>query len=140
MLKRKSMLYIIKLKNQIAVKIVLFVYVIAYMGATYNHANDIMRYGLFGYQRINSDVSLALNIYWTLLVFFDPLAIVLLFFNVNLGLLLYGIVILSDVVINYIFVIVNYGIGSVLNFGQICQLLFLTFYIITAPFVYKKAR
>ena len=101
---------------------------------------DLKTYGLFPYQRLNDNVSLLLNIYWTLLTLIDPMAIVLFFFYIDLGLLVYALVLLSDVIVNYCFMISTKGLFSWINFGQINQLIFLIFYLATAYYIHKKTQ
>jgi hypothetical protein len=135
-----NLIEIFKLKNEWLLKIILGAYILAYVGATYNHVNDIIKLGFFSYQKVNQNVSFLLSFYWTLLTFFDPLAIILLFVNTYYGLILYGIIIVSDVTINYHFVITRYGIEYICNFGQISQLIFMLFYLITVFYLYRKIK
>jgi len=127
-------------KKNYMVKILLIVYVLSFLGATYNHAMDLVTYGLFPYQRLNSSVPLWLNIYWTVLTLIDSLAIVLLVWFIDVGLVLYGVVIISDVLINYWFMITTKGLFSWVNFGQISQLLFLIFYLATVRYIHKAIQ
>lgn len=135
-----SLLEVFKAKDAGLLKLFLIVYVASFLGATYNHAMDLFLHGLFPYQRLNSAVSPFLNAYWTLLTFLDPLAILLLCFSIDLGLVAYGLVILSDVLINYTFMISTKGLFSVINFGQVSQLLFLIFYLSTVRCMHVKSQ
>lgn len=87
-------------KRSYMVKILFIIYLLSFLGATYNHAMDLFTYGLFPYQRLNTSVPLWLNIYWTVLTLIDPLAMALLLYCIDIGLVLYGVVIISDVYIN----------------------------------------
>jgi hypothetical protein len=138
--RRVSVKEVFSVKKSYALKIMLIIYLLSFLGATYNHAIDLIKYGFFPYQRLNSNVPVWLNIYWTLLTFIDPLAIVLLLYSINIGLVLYGVVIVSDVLINYWFMISTKGLFSWMNFGQISQLLFLIFYLATVRLIYKETQ
>ncbi len=138
--RRVSVKDVFSVKKSYALKIMLIIYLLSFLGATYNHAMDLIKYGLFPYQRLNSNVPVWLNIYWTLLTFIDPLAIVLLLYFIDVGLVLYGVVIVSDVLINYWFMISTKGLFSWINFGQISQLLFLIFYLATVRLIYKETQ
>lgn len=138
--KRVSLLGVFSAKDARLLKFFLIVYVASFLGATYNHAMDLILHGLFPYQRLNDAVSPLLNAYWTLLILADPLAIVLLFISIDLGLVAYGLVILTDVIINYTFMISTKGILGVINFGQISQMLFLMFYLCTVRYLHEKSQ
>ena len=135
-----TLLNVFNTKKEYLVKLLLLVYIFSFLGATYNHTMDLVKYGLFPYQKLNNNVSLLLNIYWTMLTIFDFLAIIVLFYYIDIGLLLYGLIILSDVIINYTFMISTKGILSIVNFGQICQMLFLIIYLCTFYYIHKKTQ
>jgi hypothetical protein len=139
-LKRVTLLNVFKTKKEYLLKLLLLFYIFSFLGATYNHTMDLVKYGLFPYQKLNNNVSLLLNIYWTMLTIFDFLAIIVLFYYIDIGLLLYGLIILSDVIINYTFMISTKGILSIVNFGQICQMLFLIIYLCTFYYIHKKTQ
>jgi len=138
--RRVSLLEVFAAKDARLLKVLLIVYVASFLGATYNHGMDLILHGLFPYQRLNSAVSPFLNAYWTLLTLLDPLAILLLWFSIDLGLVAYGLVILSDVLINYSFMISTKGLFSVINAGQVSQLLFLIFYLCTVRHLHVKSQ
>jgi len=138
--KRVSLREVFSARNATLFKLFLIVYTASFLGATYNHVMDLILHGLFPYQRLNDSVSFLLNVYWTLLTIVDPLAIILLWISIDLGLVAYGLVIISDVIINYTFMISTYGLASVLNFGQISQMLFLIFYLSTARYPHVKSQ
>jgi len=71
------------------------------------------------------------NIYWTSLSLADPLTIVLLILNINIGLLAYALVIISDVIINLYFTISEKGILGIFNVFILGQLGCMFFYICT---------
>ena len=131
---------VFKRKDEYLIKILLLIYILSFLGATYNHIMDLFKYGLFPYQKINQNVSLFLNIYWTMLTLFDFIAILVLVFFIDIGLLLYGIIIISDVIINYSFILSTMGIWDLINFGQISQMLFLIVYICTSCYIHKRTQ
>lgn len=135
-----SVMKVFSTKKSYVLKILLIVYLLSFLGATYNHAMDLIKYGLFPYQRLNSSVPVWLNIYWTLLTLIDPLAMALLLYCIDVGLVLYGVVIISDVCINYWFMITTNGLFSWVNFGQISQLLFLIFYVSTVRYIHLQSK
>jgi hypothetical protein len=125
-------------KGNILLKCVLLIYVLAFICAFYNHTSDLIKYGLFPYQNIDIHVKPWLNIFWTSLTIIDPLAIVILFFNIKYGINVFLLVIVVDVIVNYSFIIQNYGIWSWINYGQICQLLFMIFVLATFLWIKEK--
>jgi len=127
-------------QTNIYIKTILIIYVLSFLGATYNHVADLIRGGLFPYQQWNENVTVPLNIYWTLLTLFDLLSIILLLSNITLGIAAFGIVIISDVLINSIYTWYHYGFCRCLNFEMVCQFLFMVFLLITAPFVLKEKK
>ena len=131
-IKRVTILTVFKERKEYLIKILLLTYIFSYIGATYNHTMDLLKYGLFPYQ----NVSIILNIYWTMLTLLDFLAIVVLFFHIDLGLIFYGLIIISDVIVNYSFMILTKGIWSWINFGQISQMLFLVIYLSTFHYIF----
>jgi hypothetical protein len=138
--KKVTIIKVFKERNEYLIKAILIIYILSFLGATYNHTMDLVNYGLFPYQKLNPNVSLFLNIYWTMLTIIDLLAIILLIFYIDMGLLMYGLIILSDVIINYSFMISTKGLWSWINFGQISQLLFLIFYLCTFITYIKRHR
>jgi len=133
-----SLIKLFLTKGNVLLKISMAIFVFAFIGAFYNHANDLIRGGLFPYEKLNHNVPTWLNIYWTMLTFLDLLAIIVLFLDMKKGQLLYLAIIVSDVIINFSFVIHHYGQWSWVNFMQICQLLFMIFVVATF-FPIKKA-
>jgi len=111
--------------------IVILIYILGFLGATYNHVMDLVHGGLFPYQKMTPNVPSWLNIYWTLLTILDPLSILLLVCTIDIGLLMYLIVITSDVIINYWYVIGQSGILGIFNYGQLCQFCFMIFVLFT---------
>lgn len=87
-------------KNRRLDSAILIAFVLAFTVATFNHVMDIMRGGLFPYSKWYG-ASESLNFYWTSLTLLDPLAIVLLIYNVRAGYILAFCIMLTDVPINY---------------------------------------
>ena len=77
----------------------LFVFGAAFAGATCNHLADLVRGGWLPYTKWYGTPEI-LNLYWTGLTFLDPLAIIVLFFNVRAGYALALCIMLTDVPIN----------------------------------------
>ncbi len=135
-----SFLQLIKIEKHIWLKIILIIYVLSFLAAFYNHFSDLIKYGFFPYQKLNIHVPPWLNVYWTLLTVFDLGAIIIIIKNIVIGLWVFLVIIISDVLINYSFVILNYGILGWLNFGQICQLLFMILVLITFLPIKRRIR
>lgn len=114
-------------------KLILFTYIISYIIATSTHLIDLIRLGLFPYEKF----PLWANIYWTLLTVLDPLAILFLFVNVRAGLVFYGLIIISDVLINIFFTLSLEGFIGVFNVFMLSQLLFLLFYTFSVKLVWN---
>jgi hypothetical protein len=96
--------------------------------------------GLHVYQLQNENVPSWLNYYWSSLGILDPLAIVILLLNIKAGIILYLLIIYSDVLINFWFVITNYGFGEIVNIFQLCQLGFLLFLTVTCMLIFIEIR
>ena len=122
-------------------RILIVIYVLSFSGATYNHVSDLVRGGFLPYQNFDANVPGWLNVYWTLLTFFDPIAIVVLIANVGFGAWLFLAIIVSDVIINVSYLTMNYGLERCLNFFTICQALFMVFAGVTiAPILLEVKR
>ena len=118
------------------IKIILAVYIIAFASATWNHLADIIAGGLFPYDKF-WEVPWWMNVYWTSLTILDPLAILLLLFYLRPGLFMYFVIMVSDVVINLYANHTYWHIPLPDNFFLLCQVLFLLFLCVTAPFILK---
>jgi len=108
-------------------KIIISIYILSFSGATYNHIVAFIDHGIFP----GKNVPLWVNIYWTSLTFADPLSILLLLLDKNKGLFLYGLVIISDVIVNTYVSIILFPDKNIFSFFWICQVSFMIFYIIT---------
>ena len=82
-------------------RIVFFIFCIGFIVGTVSHTTDILNLGFLGY----TFAPFALNVFWTSLVFLDPLVILLLFLNLRIAILLAIIVMVFDITIN-----LTYGI------------------------------
>jgi len=89
-------LFNLRIKQLHPVRLIFAVYIVGFAYGTRNHIVDILSDGLFGYD----DVSFPINLYWTLLTFFDPLAILLLLSLPFAGIILSGLIMASDLAIN----------------------------------------
>jgi len=67
-------LFNFRIKGLNFVRLIFAVYIFGFAYGTRNHIVDILADGWLGYDF----VPLPINVYWTLLTFFDPLAILLL--------------------------------------------------------------
>lgn len=126
-------------KAGIHVKLILIIYVLSFLGATYNHITDIAKYGWFPYTGIWG-VPESMNIYWTLLTFLDPIAIIVLLFSIKTGLGFYFFVMISDVTVNLLANTFYWKQPFFQSYGLILQISFLIFLTLTAPIVWKYTR
>jgi hypothetical protein len=111
-----------------------FIYTICLLGAGMVHACDIWRGGWLPYRA----APLPMNIYWTSLAFFDPLAAGLLWRHRRTGLLLTLAIIVSDVAVNS-YAIYGLGYSDWLAYGSLqLQTLFLGFVAGTLPYAWRR--
>jgi len=129
-----------KKSTNLIIKIIIGFYVICFMIASINHIVPFITGRLFVYQKSNDKVPIWLNMYWTSLSVFDPLAIIILSIDIRKGLFSYLVIIISDVIINYWFVISHYSFLDLINLFQLSQLGFLIFLLTTFPYVLKEVR
>ncbi len=115
------------LKSTLIQKLIYIIYIICFIIATSTHIMSIISNGFIP----NFNKPLWVKIYWTSLTFADPLAILLLLMSVKKGLILYAIIIISDVIINLYFTIVDAGFIGIINIFMLGQLFFLFFLMIT---------
>ena len=120
--------------------VLLAVYILAFLAATYNHLVPFLEGGFFVYLDRNPLVPFWLDLYWTALLFLDFSAVVLLVLHIPAGLIAYFIIIASDVAVNFSFVIAHSGVGGVLNFFQLCQLAFLVGSSVCSPLLYISVK
>src|SRR5437588_5649604 len=79
-----------------AVRVLLAVQALCFLGAALHHAHDLWQGGWLPYQF----VPLAVNGFWTALVFVDPLTAALLLWRPRAGVVLALLVMLADVAVN----------------------------------------
>ena len=127
------------LKCNIYCKFILIAYILAYIGATYNHVMDIKNFGLF-YHDLNTNVPLIVKTYWTLLTLADPISIIILLINARAGIISYTIIIVSDVIINILIALNLWGIHGLLNIGMICQFGFMVFLLTTYKSILNEIK
>jgi len=108
---------------------VLALYVLAFAVGTTSHVVDILRWGFFPHNRYHW----SLNLFWTSLAFFDPLAIVLLLRRAKAGILLAGLIMFLDVAVNLAAGVHEYlATGRFLMWGLYTQVPFALFILATA--------
>jgi hypothetical protein len=113
------------------------VYIFGFAYGTRNHVVDILADGWLGYDY----VPLPINLYWTLLTFFDPLAILLLLSFPFAGILLSVLVMASDIAINIgVTVYFYYQTGMVTLDRLPLQIAFGMFVFLTSPIAWKTVK
>jgi hypothetical protein len=116
------------------IKILLAVYVIGFFVGVITHSIDMINGGFLPY----THAALWKNIYWTLLLPFDFLVIVLILTAVVPGLIVSNLIIISDVIIN------TRGCVFFGNYKIIMQTVFGLYVITTTPiiflYMFKKVR
>jgi hypothetical protein len=119
--------------------VILFVFILAFAGATYNHVMDLVHEGLFPYTNMwgTPDV---FNLYWTSLSILDPLAIALLIKDIRAGYVLALCIMLTDVPIN-LYANVNYWSLEIhKNYFLLMQIAFLVFLLSTTRRIWKLSQ
>jgi hypothetical protein len=115
---------------------VLMIFILAFAGATYNHAKDLFFGGLFPYTEKWGTPEL-FNLYWTGLTILDPLAIAALIINVRAGYVVAIFIMLTDVPIN-LYANANYwSLPIQKNYPLLMQMAFLVFLLLTVRRVWK---
>jgi hypothetical protein len=114
------------------------VFVMAFAGATHNHAMDIVRGGLFPHaNRFGSPESL--NLYWTSLTVFHRLAILAAIFNVRIGCVFALGIMHTDVPINVHANAVYWSLPIYKNDALLLQTAFLVFLLLTIRRVWRSS-
>ena len=114
-------------KSSIAQKEIFALYILSFLIATSTHIKDIISEGFFPY----TNFPFWVNAYWTLLTFFDPLAIIIICLSLRFGKRFYAVIIFSDVAINLYFTISTSGFKGIFNIYMLGQLSFLCFLVAT---------
>ena len=113
------------------------VYIFGFAYGTRNHIIDILADGWLGYDF----VPLPVNLYWTLLTIFDPLAIFLFLFFPLAGITLSVLIMASDIAINTGGTVYFYYQTGMLTFDRLpLQIAFGIFVFLTSPIAWKVAK
>ena len=133
----RRLLFDLKIKKLNAVRIIFAVYIFGFAYGTRNHIMDIIADGWLGYDF----VPFPINLYWTLLTFFDPLAIVLLLSFPFAGIILSGVIMASDIAINTGVTVYFYYQTGVFSLDRLpLQIAFGIFVFVTAPFAWRRIK
>ena len=116
--------------RSVRLELIRAVYVVAFTVGTVTHVADIPRWGILP----RNQYHLAVNVFWTSITLFDPLAIVLLLRRQRSGILLGGLIMVLDVAVNMAAGLHEYfGTGRFLMWGLLTQIPFALFLLATAP-------
>lgn len=119
------------------VRFIIAVYIFGFAYGARNHIIDILADGWLGHDY----VSLPINLYWTLLTFFDPLAILLLLFFPLAGILLSVLIMASDIAINIGVTVYFYYQTGMLTLDRLpLQIAFGIFVFLTSPIAWKTVK
>ncbi|MGH8377467.1 MAG: hypothetical protein ACRER7_00780 [Gammaproteobacteria bacterium] len=114
-------------------RLIILVYVLCLLVGTSTHAYQIWVGGWLPYKTVPAPV----NIYWTLLVIADFIAVVFLFWRPRVGIVFTVLIMISDVIINS-YVLYGLKLGS-LPWLEL-QSLFLGFVVGSAAFVWLEIK
>ena len=127
-------------KNPLWAKIALLLYAACLLAATCNHAMDIMAGGkLFPYDRL-FNAPLFSNLYWSSLLLADPAAAILLVISPTIGIIATMIIIITDVIHNFIAAYTFLNLPFAKYSGLQNQLAFCIFVLITSPFLLRVQK
>ncbi len=118
---------------------ILLVIALAFLVAACNHAVDMFKNGLFPYAKLYNAPE-ALNYYWSSLTLLDPLAVILLIYNVRAGLILALCIMFTDVPVNLYANAMYWRLPSYKNYFLVMQILFLMFLLLTASRIWRLSR
>ncbi|TGK81504.1 hypothetical protein EHQ24_09330 [Leptospira noumeaensis] len=115
---------------------IVIVYLIGFSIGTISHIMDIATMGFLGY----SFAPLSFNIFWTLLVVFDPLVILFFFLRFQYAIFLAVIIMIFDISINLVYGFITKN--NPILFGLITQIPFGFFVFMTAKhlFIYQSIK
>jgi hypothetical protein len=99
---------------------------------TVTHSIDIFQLGFFGYSKL-PQVTFQMNIFWSSLIFLDPLVILLLFLRRNYGIVLGFFVLLADVAVNMNFILKHASSFTSFSPSVALQISALLFSLFTLP-------
>jgi len=130
-------LFDLRLKQLHPVRLIFAVYIFGFAYGTRNHIVDILADGWLGYDF----VPFPINLYWTLLTFFDPLAIVLLLSCPFAGIILSGLIMASDIAINTGVTVYFYYQTGIFSPDRLpLQIAFGIFVFLTSPIVWRRIK
>lgn len=130
-------LFDFRIKHLHPVRFFFAVYIFGFAYGTRNHIVDILADGWLGYDF----VPFPINLYWTLLTFFDPLAIFLLLTFPLAGILLSLLIMASDIAINTGVTVYFYYQTGMLTFDRLpLQIAFGIFIFLTSPIAWKRVK
>ena len=130
-------LFNLRIKELHTVRLIFAVYIFGFAYGTRNHIVDILADGWLGYDF----VPLPINLYWTILTFFDPLAIFLLLSFPFSGIILSVLIMASDIAINAGVTVYFYYQTGIFSLGRLpLQIAFGVFVFITTPIAWKRIR
>jgi len=119
------------------VRFIFAVYIFGFAYGTRNHIVDILADGWLGYDF----VPFPINLYWTLLTFFDPLAIFLLLSFPLAGIILSGLIMASDIAINTGVTVYFYYQTGIFSLDRLpLQIAFGIFVFLTSPIVWRRIK
>jgi hypothetical protein len=119
------------------VRFIFAIYIFGFGYGTRNHIVDILADGWLGYDF----VPLPINLYWTFLTFFDPLAIFLLLSFPFAGILLSVLIMASDIAINIGVTVYFYYQTGMLTLDRLpLQIAFGIFVFLTSPVAWKTVK
>ena len=130
-------LFNFRIKQLHPVRLFFAVYILGFAYGSRNHIVDILADGWLGYDF----VPLFINLYWTLLTFFDPLAIFLLLTLPHAGIILSVLIMASDIAINTGVTVYFYYQTGMLTFDRLpLQIAFGIFIFLTSPIAWKRVK
>ena len=130
-------LFNLGIKQLHPVRLIFAVYIFGFAYGTRNHIVDILADGWLGYDF----VPLPINLYWTLLTFFDPLAIFLLLTFPLAGIILSGLIMASDIAINTGVTVYFYYQTGIISLDRLpLQIAFGIFVFLTSPVAWKTVK
>jgi len=130
-------LFDFRIKQLHPVRFFFAVYIFGFAYGTRNHIVDILPDGWLGYDF----VPFPINLYWTLLTFFDPLAILLLLLSPLAGIILSVLIMASDIAINTGVTVYFYYQTGMLTFDRLpLQIAFGIFVFLTSPMAWKGIK
>jgi hypothetical protein len=119
------------------VRLIFAIYIFGFAYGTRNHIVDILADGWLGYDF----VPLPINLYWTLLTFFDPLTIFLLLTFPKAGIILSLLIMTTDIAINTGVTVYFYYQTGMLTLDRLpLQIAFGIFVFFTSPLAWKRVK